>query len=59
LFTSEVEGMSPHLDPAKPLSREHVERAAKEARISVEKIDEAVLFLSRHMGWDITKATMG
>ena len=45
----------PYLDPAKPVPRDHIEQAAKNAGVPVDKIDETVRSLSAHMGWDIRK----
>ena len=55
VFTKDVDGYDPYLDPAKPISRDHIKRAAKKAGISADAIDETVRSLSEHMGWDITK----
>ncbi len=55
VFTSHLYGSAPYLDPARPISREHIEQAAKQAKISTEEIDETVRSLSAHLGWDITK----
>ncbi|MCH7814654.1 MAG: hypothetical protein IID40_11610 [Planctomycetes bacterium] len=49
----------PYLDPAKPLSRKHIERAARKAGVPADKIDETVRSLSAHLGWDITKGAAG
>ena len=43
------------LDPRKPISRQHIERAAEEAHVPTDKIDETVRSLSEHLGWDITR----
>lgn len=55
LFTKDLDGISPYLDPAKPISRKQIERAAKKKNVPAEKIDETVQSLSQHLGWDITK----
>ncbi len=59
VFTEDLDGVGPYLDPAKPISREHIKRAAKEADVPADKIDETVRSLSEHMGWDITKGAAG
>ena len=46
-----------YLDPRKPITAEHIQKAAEEADIPPDKIDEAVRSLSEHMGWDITKGS--
>jgi len=55
IFSGDLDGRSPHLDPASPISREHIEKAAERGGIPAGKIDETVRSLSEHMGWDITK----
>lgn len=45
-------------DPRQPIPAEHIQKAAKEAGIPPDKIDEAVRSLSAHMGWDITKGSL-
>ena len=59
VFTKHLLGIAPYLDPAKPISREHIERAAEKAHVPADKIDETVRSLSAHMGWDITKGAAG
>ncbi|MDU9047238.1 MAG: NACHT domain-containing protein [Candidatus Electrothrix sp. Rat3] len=46
-----------YLNPRQPIPTEHIQKAAKEANIPPDKIDEAVRSLSKHMGWDITKGS--
>ena len=53
LFTRNLRGFTPYLDPTKPISRTHIRKAMKEANIPVEKIDETIRSLSEHMGWNI------
>ena len=48
----------PFLDPRQPIPAEHIQKAAEEAGIPPDKIDEAVRSLSAHMGWDITKGSL-
>ncbi len=55
VFTTDLDGVPPYLDPAEPISRYHIERAAEKAGVAADKIDETVRSLSNHMGWDITK----
>ncbi|MDM8545377.1 hypothetical protein [Candidatus Venteria ishoeyi] len=43
-----------YLDPRQAIPRDHIEKAAEEAGVSTNKIDETVQSLSAHMGWDIT-----
>ena len=55
VFTKDLDGIGPYLDPAKPLSRNHIAQAAEKAGVPVDKIDETVRSLSAQLGWDITK----
>ena len=55
VFTRDVDGLVPYLDPAKALSRKHIEKATKEANGPDDEVAEMVRSLSEHMGWDITK----
>jgi hypothetical protein len=55
VFLEGGEDWGPYLDPAEPISREHIERAAEKANVPAEKIGETVQSLSEHLGWDITR----
>ena len=55
VFTFDLDGIRPYLDLTKPISNDHIERAARKAGIPARRIDETVRSLSKHMGWDITK----
>ncbi|CAK8722211.1 MAG: NACHT domain-containing protein [Candidatus Electronema aureum] len=46
------------LNPRQPIPAKHIQKAAEEAGIPPDKIDEAVRSLSAHMGWDITKGSL-
>jgi len=59
VFTSDLDGMAPYLDPAKPISRKHIERAAESVRMPADRVDETVRSLSAHLGWDIVKGAAG
>ena len=59
VFTKDLDGIAPYLDPAQAISREHIERAAKEANVPTDKIDDTVHSLSEHLGWDIEKGAAG
>ncbi len=59
VLTRDLDGFDPCLDPAEPISREHIEEAAEQANVPPEEIDETVRSLSAHMGWDITKGRSG
>ena len=57
IFTKDLDGISPWLDPTKPIPQDHIKKAAKKTNIPPHKIDETVQALSKHMGWDITKGS--
>ncbi|NQT40077.1 MAG: hypothetical protein HQ581_21470, partial [Planctomycetes bacterium] len=59
VVTKDLDGVRPYLDPAEPISRKHIEQAAKAANVPPEKIDETVQSLSKHLGWDITRGAGG
>ena len=54
VFTRDLDGLHPYLDPTQPISREHIKQAAKRTDVPADKVDETVRSLSEHMGWDIT-----
>ena len=55
LTTRDLDGEGPYLDPLQPISRDHIEKAAKVADIRPEDIDAQVASLSEYVGWDITR----
>ncbi len=54
LFTKDLDGGYPYLDPRQAIPRKHIERAAEKAGLAAAQIDETVRTLSAHLGWDIT-----
>lgn len=54
VFTQNLDGVSPYLDPRQPIPRDHLEKAAEKANVPPEQLDETVQSLSAHLGWDIT-----
>ena len=42
VFSRYGHGIGPYLDPAEPISREHIEREAERANVPAEKIDETI-----------------
>ncbi len=56
-FTRDRDGLPPYLNPVDPISREHIERAAGNAGVPREEIDNMVHSLSLYMGWDILKGS--
>ena len=59
VFTKNLDGMYPYLDPAKPISRKHIERAAEKAQVAADRVAETVRSLSAHAGWALTKGPAG
>jgi hypothetical protein len=57
VFTRDVDGDGPYLDPAEPVTFEQIERAAEAANIPAASIEETVRSLSAHLGWDLTKGS--
>jgi len=57
VFTRDLDGINPYLDPALPISQEHINQAAEGAELPAEKIDDMVRSLSTHLGWDILKGS--
>ncbi|SJZ85390.1 HEAT repeat-containing protein, partial [Trichlorobacter thiogenes] len=53
LPTRDLDGIGPYLDPLKPISRKHIEKAAAQVGIRPDDIDAQVATLSAHMGWDV------
>ena len=58
IFTRDLDGIRPYCNPRQPIPADHIQKAAKEAGIPPDKIDEAVRSLSEHIGWDITKGSL-
>jgi hypothetical protein len=54
LPTRDLDGLQPYLDPLKPISRQHIEKAAAMAGIRTDDINAQVASLSTHLGWDVT-----
>ncbi|MFC1573568.1 hypothetical protein ACFL30_00125 [Candidatus Latescibacterota bacterium] len=50
-------GISPFLDPTKPISHDHIKRVAEDADIPTDSINDTVSSLSAHISWDITKGS--
>jgi hypothetical protein len=57
VFSREIEGHAPYLDPRQPLPSEHIEKAANKAGIKPEELGDTLAALSAHMGWDVTKGS--
>jgi len=57
VFTLDADGLRPYLDPSTAISPEHISKAAKTANLPSSDIPQAIISLSKHMGWDITKGS--
>jgi GTPase SAR1 family protein len=55
LWTRDLDGLSPFLDPLKPIPRAQIEKAAAKAQIRIDDIDAAVKSLSTYLGWDVSR----
>ena len=55
LPTRDLDGRGPYLDPLQPISRDHIQKAAKKTNIRPDDIDSQVASLSAHLGWDVTR----
>ena len=55
LFTTDLDGTSPYLDPRRPVARKHIKKAAETAGITATQLGETVRSLSQHLGWDIRR----
>jgi hypothetical protein len=55
VFTRDLDGRRPYLDPGTGIPPEHLRRAAANARLAADKIETAVNSLSTYVGWDIRK----
>ena len=59
VFKRDFDGIAPYLNPAQPITRQQIERAAEKANVPADEIDETVQLLSAHLGWDITQGAAG
>ena len=53
VFTRDRDGFPPYLDPAKPISQQHIDWSAVRAGVPVVHLDDIILSLSAHLVWDI------
>lgn len=54
VFTRDLNGVGPYLDPRHPLPREHIEKAAERAGVKPEELEKTLRSLSAQLGWDVT-----
>jgi energy-coupling factor transporter ATP-binding protein EcfA2 len=57
VFTRDLDGIAPYIDPAVPISEDQIMRVANRTDVLSEEIDDVVRSLSAHMGWDILKGS--
>jgi len=53
IFTKDLDGLAPYIDPTRPISQKHIEQAAKKADVVPDKIAEHLNSFSTFLGWDI------
>lgn len=53
LYTRDLDGMGPYLDPRSPLSDDHIALAATRTGLSADDLDAHLASLSTFLGWDI------
>ena len=51
--TKDLDGRGPYLDPLRPISSKHIEKAAAKAGIAAGDLEAQIDSLSQHLGWDI------
>lgn len=54
LFTRDLDGVTPYLDPLKPVSQRHIDEAVLKAGSDIKDAPTIVAALSAHLGWDVT-----
>ncbi|MEM7538687.1 MAG: NACHT domain-containing protein [Chloroflexota bacterium] len=57
LFTRDLDGLAPYLDPREGVAQDHIEGAAQRSGVKPAQIEEMVRSLSAHMGWDIRQGS--
>ncbi len=57
IFTKDLDGVGPYLDPRQAISNKHIDKAAKEGGVKQKDLKKTLHDLSKHMGWDITKGS--
>jgi GTPase SAR1 family protein len=54
VFTRDLEGREPYLDPHNPLPPEHVKRCAAKLHLPSVQLEKTLAELSQLLGWDVT-----
>jgi energy-coupling factor transporter ATP-binding protein EcfA2 len=57
IFTRDLDGIQPYIDPTQPIDDAHLNEAAKKCGIAVEELEATIQSLSEHMGWDVRKGS--
>jgi len=55
VFSQDVDGVGPFLDPLEPVSDEHLAKVARRANLSDQQLDEMVEQINAEFGWDIRR----
>lgn len=55
LFTRDLDGVLPYLDPRDPVTEEHLEEAANRADVDPAALPATIAELNAHLGWEITQ----
>ncbi|MEM8642167.1 MAG: hypothetical protein AAGG51_25645, partial [Cyanobacteria bacterium P01_G01_bin.54] len=53
VFSRDIDGIAPYLDPFEPVSDEHLARVAQRANLSDEQRNQMVEEINTTLGWDI------
>ncbi len=59
IFTQDLDGVFPYLDPRIGLTNDHIKKAAKKVGVAGDQLESEVQSLSEHLGWDIRKGSGG
>lgn len=53
LYSQNSDSQLPFLDPRQPITRARVRKAAESVTLSPDQIDEFIMAISQHLGWDV------
>ena len=59
VFSRDIDGVSPYLDPREAVSDEHLAKVAKNANLDDEQLAEMVEQMNATLGWDIRRGWPG
>jgi hypothetical protein len=54
LYTRDLDGVGPYLDPRSPLAREHIKECAARVGLPAGQLETELAALSQLLGWDVT-----